>query len=244
MKRNHTISRLLSATLLTLAACACASAEAPVKISVRAAVNTSNISGTRMFNNVSGLQTNDWKTGFALGAVVDIRMTRRFYMQPGFYYDYNRCAYKTSISYPGVETGDVPVDIARHTDGTMTTSWFQIPVLASYRLNLKFVELQADFGPYIALGLGGSDDETVTTFSGDIPAETSPTIKTEAFGRGDDDRLENIDWGFKMGVGFLFARHYYVGAHYQIGARNIARAKEFLSKSHRYAWEFSIGYNF
>lgn len=231
--------------LLAIAALAMisAGAEAPVKVGVRVGVNSSNISGTRKVNNVSGLQSTRWKPGFALGAVVDIRVARHFWLQPGFYYDYNRSAYETSIEYPSTVNG-TPVTIARHSDGKLTTSWFQVPVLGSYRFNLKIMQVQADFGPYIALGLGGSDEETLQYFSGDIISETSPTIKTEAFGKGSDDRLENIDWGFKMGVGLLFARHYYVGAHYQIGARNIARAKQFLSKSHRYAWEVSIGYNF
>lgn len=228
---------------MSLVSLAVFAVEPPVKIGVRVGVNTSNISGTHKYNNVSGIQTTSWEAGFSAGAIVDIRMANHIYVQPGFYYMLNRSSYTTSIEISGINGESIPVDIARHSNGELTTSWFQIPVLFSYRWNFSFVELQGDFGPYFALGLSGKAKEEIRSFSGDI-TNTSATIETDAFGNGSSDLFYNKDWGFKMGIGGLFAKHYYVGIHYQIGARNLAQDKTSISKSHRYAWDFTIGYNF
>lgn len=240
------MKKLFLASVLLAASGFAAHAQMPVRIGVRAGVNTSSIGETRSgADAVTGFQKTAWKPGFMVGAVVDISMTSFLALQPGFFYDYRHSTYETMTEFsysPGA--GEPEASMARRANGSITTNWFHIPVLFSFRYSpLKALELQADFGPYMSLGLGGRDSYTVTDFSGDMPGSKSPKVKEDAFGKG-DARYFRADWGFKMGVGLEICKHYYVGVHYLAGARNIARNKAVVSKSDTRAWQFAVGYNF
>lgn len=229
-------------TLLSLAvmlpAAAFSQIPAPVFVGIRAGVNASNISETRVTPGMTTMHEPKWKNGFTLGAIVDIPVKHNFYLSPGFYYDYRHNDYTLQYKYLANDR-----DIIATTEGEVQTNWFQIPVLASYRIPVKFVQFQFDFGPYISLGLGGRD-KTTTHEIGHEQVLEPLTISTNAFGAGETSRYFNIDWGFDAGVGLLFARHYYIGAHYLIGLRNLALAKSVLSKARTRQWQLSIGYNF
>ncbi len=232
--------------LLLLPAMVDAAAQMPVRIGIRAGVNTSSIGETRTgVDAVNGFQKTAWKPGFSTGAVVDVPITSFFAIQPGFLFDYRHSSYNTSgeFTYTPAE-GEPQAILARHTKGEIRTSWFHVPVLFSFRYALlKALELQGDFGPYLSLGLGGHDTYTVTEFSGPLPTETTPKVKQPAFGKG-DGRYFRTDWGFKMGIGIEICQHYYIGAHYLAGVRNIARNKAVVRNSDTRAWQFTVGYNF
>ncbi|MCM1310738.1 MAG: PorT family protein [Bacteroides sp.] len=234
MKLKH----LLAALVAALPIIAVAESPAPVQVGIRVGVNTSNISETRITPGLTLSHTPHWKEGFTIGAIVDIPIKHNFYLTPGFYYDYRHNEYDMQYQFVANDR-----DIVAMTRGEVYTNWFQIPVLMSYRIPVKFVTFQFDFGPYISLGLGGRD-KTTTTEVGHEEIMEPMTIKTTAFGYGEDSRYFNIDWGFDFGVGLMFAKHYYIGVHYLIGARNLALSKKVLSKAHSHEWQFSIGYNF
>lgn len=237
MTKKILLSFLISATTLA------ATAEMPVRIGVRAGVNTSNISETRLMEGSECMLNPNWRCGFDFGAVVDIRMSSHVYLQPGFFYSYHNDAYKTSVAYIR-EIDGVPTRGAMQTDGRVLTSWFHIPILISYRYApVSILELQADFGPYLSYGLAGHDTASSIELVDGLPAMTYPEISTEAFGK-DDGQYFRIDWGFKLGLGFEFFKHYYFGAHYLIGARNIAKNKQVVSDAHSREWKFTLGYNF
>lgn len=242
MNRN-----IIGLTLLAASGFAASAQTMPVRVGVRAGINTSNIAETRTgADAVTGLQKSAWKTGLQAGAVVDIPMTSFLAIQPGFFFDLRRSSYTTMSEHHYVPApGDPEATMARRTSGTVTTGWFHVPVLFSFRYSPHSkLQLQADFGPYLSAGIGGRDSYTVTDFSGDIPATVeSPRIKQNCFGKG-DARYFRADWGFKMGIGVEICRHYYIGAHYLAGARNIARNKAVVSKSDTREWQFSLGYNF
>lgn len=241
MKVKHIVS-----SLILLASALGAQAQMPVRIGVRAGVNTSSIGEIRSGDALSAMRSSWWKPGFAAGAVVDVPMTSFLSIQPGFFFDYRHSSYQTSgeFSFTPLE-GKPPATIARHTKGNIYSSWFHIPVLFSFRVNLHSkLQLQADFGPYLSLGIGGHDAYTVTDYSGTLPTTPdSPTIKQPLFGKGSAEYFRT-DWGFKFGLGFEICRHYYIGAHYLAGVRNLARNKDMVRKTDTRAWQFSIGYNF
>lgn len=209
-------------------------AEMPLIVGVRAGYNTSNISDRR---TVLGGVTNDiktWKPGLTLGAVIDIPLGSRFYLSPAFSYDYRADDY--DLYFNADEGSQTQVH------GSVHTSWFQIPMLVSYRLGVKFLEFQFDAGPYIAYGLGGKDKFTVTEYTQDDGFKQSGLTKINAF--GNDGRYQNLDWGLDFGAGILVCKHYYVGAHYLVGCQNLAKDKDAISRAHSFQWQFSIGYNF
>ena len=234
MKLKH----IIVMAALALPAMAAAQLDAPLQVGIRLGVNTSNISETRISPGYTISHTPHWKTGFSAGAIVDIPLKSNFYLTPGFYYDYRHNEYDQQYQYKANDR-----DIVGMTRGEVSTNWFQIPILVSYRVPVKVVTFQFDFGPYIALGLGGRD-KTETVEIGHPEVMEPMVIKTTAFGYGDDARYFNIDWGFDFGFGMMFAQHYYVGVHYLIGARNLALNKQVLSNAHSHQWQFSIGYNF
>lgn len=239
MNLKRTIIAVASAIPLMMTA----QQKAPVKVGLRVGVNTSNISETRVPAGKTEIHEMSWKPGFNAGAIVDIPIKHNFYLTPGFYFDYRHDEYTLISTYP-IQTDGIKSEVAEHTQGSVTTNWFHIPMLVSYRIPLKIVEFQFDFGPYISLGLGGRDNEVIRQYNGDVPFMESSVIKHNAFGYGSDSRYFNIDWGFDIGVGMLFAKHYYVGVHYLLGARNLALNKDVIRKAHSRAWQFSIGYNF
>lgn len=234
MKLKH----ILLMAAAALPAIAAAKPGAPVQVGIRAGINTSNISETRVTPGLTLSHTPHWQAGFTAGAIVDIPLKHNFYLTPGFYYDYRHNDYDLQYKYQANNR-----DIIAMRRGEVYTSWFQIPVLMSYRVPVKFVAFQFDFGPYISLGLGGRDKTTTQEF-GHVEEMEPMSIKTTAFGHGDDARYFNIDWGFDFGFGLMFAQHYYIGAHYLIGARNLALNKQVLGNAHSHQWQFSIGYNF
>lgn len=225
----------------------CLSASAvtpPVKIGVRTGVNISKINETRLNDGaVPIMHTSESKPGFSIGAVVDVPISRHFALQPGFYYNYNQYNYSTSTQFARFEENELETRFARHVSGRMSTNWFQVPVLISYRLDLSFVEFQVDFGPYFAIGLGGTDKVTSQDFGNDL-ISSPETVKYNAFGHDKDARYKNYNWGFDFGVGLVFARHYYVGAHYLVGCPDISKAKTTVDKAHTSEWQICVGYNF
>ena len=232
---------ILACSLL-LGALATRAAEMPIKVGVRVGANTSVISETRIAPGFIVDHSTQWKPGFTAGAVVEIPMKRNFYLTPGFFFDYRHDDYRMVVTYPVVNDGVESLG-SLIVDGSVKTNWFQIPMLASYRIPLKVIDIKLDFGPYVALGLAGRDKFKEETYT-DATHLESMVITENTFGKGDDSRYFNIDWGFDVGVGFVIARHYYLGAHYLIGLRNLAQNKAVVSKAHSAQWQLSIGYNF
>ncbi len=236
------IKRLIMALCIGGAALA-ATAEAPVKIGVRAGLNTSNISETRVSDGLSTALRSNWKCGFLVGAVVDIPMTHKFYLQPGFFFNHRTNEYATA-SASKQEAGGEEIPVATFAEGHVTTNWFHIPMLVSYRVGLfDALEVQADFGPYLSYGLEGNDTYSLQEFIDGEAAMESPEISRPSFGKPDGQYFR-IDWGFKLGAGIKVLDHYYVGAHYLIGARNLARNRQLLSDAQSHQWQFVIGYDF
>lgn len=235
------LKQFILSSAIILACSGAQAADMPLRVGVRAGVNTSNITETRTAPGLIVDHRKHWEPGVNIGAIVDISMGKRFYLSPGFYYDYRHDTYSvySTSTPPIIDENNLPTFVI--TSGAVKTNWFHIPMLVSYRIPVKFVEFQFDFGPYISLGLSGHDKYQTTVYTQDDHSE-SMNIKEDAFGEA--GRYFNIDWGFDMGAGLLFANHYYIGAHYLIGARNIAQNRTAIRTAHTHQWQFSIGYNF
>lgn len=230
--------------ILTVAAALTARAEAPVNIGVRASLNSSNFHETRVYQGNSGMLSPNWRCGFNVGAVVDIPMTHSVFLQPGFYFSHRNDGYATSIAYVQRISDDTSAAAAMFANGHVSTNWFHIPVMVSYRFTpLKPIEIQCDLGPYISFGIGGHDTYTSYSFIDGIASATSPDIRRPSFGK-EDGQYHTIDWGFEIGAGIKVARHYYFGVHYLLGVRNLAKNLDMISRAHSREWQFTLGYDF
>lgn len=151
------------------------------------------------------------KVGFSIGGIADIKISENFYLQPGLYY-INK-GYSSSFKE----------DEYKYTQ-TTNLHYLEIPVLASYRHSINNdIELQGNFGPYIAVGLGGkikwSEKEDNEELNGNYPAFGVD----EKESRGD---LKRFDFGLSFGAGVTMKEHYYVGIKYDLGLLNMLNTKD------------------
>jgi len=214
----------------------------PFNVGVRVGVNTSNLSNN-MLDVVPGIHSSsvDWKAGFTGGVVVDIKMRNFFALQPGFFFE------TRSDSFQHVTVTDGDVTQMEIVDGDQSSSYFKIPVLASFRFLIgSNMEWQIEAGPYFSFGLGGNEKYSVLTAG---EPDSGSRYKRPLF--GDDGFVKSYDWGFKMGMGLVLMEHWYVGIHYEAGCRNVLKSSAYASNisfpdlsGHNKAWDFTIGYNF
>ncbi|MDE7456452.1 MAG: PorT family protein [Prevotella sp.] len=180
----------------------------PITFSVRAGINFANM--TLEAGKVS--YSPDTYTGFHAGVAVDFPLLESFYIQSGLYY-----------TVKGAKVEDFKEEL------TANPSYLEIPILASYRYNFsEAAQLQVNFGPYLAYGIGGK-----------IKYEYERTsVEEDVFG---DDAAKRFDAGLQIGAGVTIAQHYYVGCGYQFGLTDIGRdGIEVKNKN----FFISLGYQF
>lgn len=178
-------------------------ADQPVTFSIRGGVNFSNVTISDGGFSVSPKN----HTGFHAGVAVDFPLVESFYLQSGLYY-----------TVKGFKIG--------FADTKANSAYLELPILASYRYNFSdAVQLQVNFGPYLAYGVGGEYKNSIDG-------------KEDFFGY----QFKRFDMGLQVGAGFTFARHYYIGFAYEAGLVNIA--KNFDGKVKNSNFFISAGYQF
>ena len=240
---NCYMKNFLLTVIMMCAVSSISHAQTPLKLGLRAGLNISNI--TERHVSVGSLVDNaeNWGKGFVIGAVVDIPLSRYFALQPGFFYDRRTADFAASFTQD-VQTENGTISSLIHDEGTTTTNWFHVPMLVSYKFSpVKEFGIHLELGPYIALGVAGTCKYSNALVDGDAIATEVQEISVSAF-KGDDALYFDTDWGFKAGGGILLFEHYYLGAHYLFGLRNLAKNKQLVSKSHTREWQFTLGYNF
>ncbi len=215
--------------------------ESPLGLGVRVGVNTSNISNNYA-DAIDGYDwTNtSWKTGFTAGVVADLKLRNYIAIQPGFFFQSRNMDYRNMVT----EREEEGVSSMTSHDGHVRSYNFNIPIMVSLRLGLSSIlQARAEFGPYFAFGLGGNNKCTSTSVGIDGEFGTTETTKVDIY--GDKGYMRGFDWGFKMGVGFVFAKSYYLGIHYMAGCRNVYKQPESVRhdlKGHNKAWDVTFGY--
>lgn len=165
-----------------------------VTFGVRAGLNFANCSGD--------VEDTDGRLGFNAGVIADIPLMRSLYVQTGLYLSTKGA--KNEVSYDGEKLEE-----------TISPMYIQIPVLASYRYNFSdAAQLQVNFGPYFAYGVGGKAKEKYS-YAGE-------TDETENDVFGDGGLLNRFDCGLQVGTGFTFAKHFNVSFTYEFGLTNAA----------------------
>ena len=109
--------------------------QAQVSFGVHAGVNFQNING-KDYNGDK--LTNDLKTGFQGGVVVELPVAPDFYIQPGL-----------SFSTKGAK------EKQGEFTGKLSISYLELPIHFLYKPKLGSGKLIVGFGPYVAYGVGG-----------------------------------------------------------------------------------------
>ena len=193
--------------------------ETPFGLGVRLGLNASN--QTRSDHNLTS-NLDGWGTGFNAGAIFDLNIRNYISIQPGFFFE------SRSNNYTYIYNADINSNHKIEYGHTRHFS-FKIPIVASFRLNpADNVSLHLDLGTYFSYGFAGSDNGTV--------------IDKYTYEDGYFDNRNNFDFGFKMGMGLKFMKHYYAGIHYEAGVLDVWKDKALCGR-HK-AWTFTIGYDF
>lgn len=189
-----------------------------VTFGIRAGLNFANVSASSGEYSMSP----DSRTTFHVGVIADIPLMQSLYIQTGLYLQ--------NKGYKIEEDGDKE---------TAKPMYLEIPVLASYRYNFTdALQLQVNFGPYFAYGIGGKmkyewdGGDSDEDFFGDYDDEDSAGYK-------------RFNCGLQIGAGLTLSDHYYLGFAYQFGLTNIydtPSGYDYKEKDRN--WMISLGYNF
>lgn len=198
-------------------------ADQKIVIGIRAGLNISNMSAN-IDNEDPDL---DSKAGFRAGVSVDFPIVNSFYINSGLFYTTRGCK---SEYYDDEESEKL----------TLNAGYIELPVYASYRLNLApESQIQVNFGPYFAYGVNGKA-KTEYTYRGETESE-----KADLFGIGGEKcGFKRFDCGLGIGAGYTFQK-FYIGFEYQFGLVNIVDKKMWEEdKIKNKNFNISIGYNF
>lgn len=231
MKHKYSIAFLLSiGALPTLAAdfFSTEPADQLFNFGIRIGVNASN--RTFPSEKFTAWNVNSWGSGFDAGVVVNLNMREYISIQPGIFFESRSGNY--SYSQPYVNNKNESDNFIQL--GRLRTYNLIIPVMASFNFNIAdnlqwFVEA----GPYAQLKLHASDSNKIQII--DQPTPTSP-LKLEYA------KSKFADWGFKLGTGILFNKHYSFGIHYLAGFTKVWKSP--LEGGLNKAWTFTLGYDF
>lgn len=181
-----------------------------VRLGAKGGVNFANLGGD--------IDDADSRTGFHIGALVEIPVTERFSVQPEVLYSAQGAKYEES----GTELG---VDYLFRTD--LKLDYIQVPVMAKFYVAEGFA---IEAGPQIGF-LASSKAESESTIGG-------VTVKDE----GDIEDISSIDFGLGAGVSYRLPMGVFFGARYNHGLSNINDSGD--DKVNNSVFQLSAGYSF
>lgn len=208
-------------------------ADQGVTFGLRVGLNFANVSAK---SGRVGVEM-DSRTAFHVGVVTDIPIVKSLYVETGLYLQSKGAKYNYSDD---LEISGSPL-------------YLQIPLLLSYRYDFSDdVQLQVNFGPYFAYGIGGKmkltlwDDNSANSASYDFFGDDYSDELGILFDNA--TKFNRFDCGLQVGAGFTFAKHYYVGFAYEFGLTNMTDQPH-VRKDDKYSmknsnWMLGIGYNF
>ncbi len=209
-----------------------------ITLGARIGVNSSNLT---VKDDIYDLwNKNSWGTGFEIGAVADIHIREFLIIQPGIFFQ-SRSGNYTYASRFWVPTADENgviknegVDMVQY--GHHRNYNFNIPIIISGRFNIApKVKWMVDLGPYFNFLLNSTGTGSLYSLRYD-GLDNLPQLHAT------DSKRSKFDFGFKLGTGFRFFNHYYVGMHYLAGA--LTPWKNEGLGGHNKCWSFTAGYDF
>ena len=137
--------------------------------------------------------------GVRAGADADFSIgTSNFSFVPGLYWSMRKKGYSVEQSSQKIF------------EATDNSHWLSVPLRFAYNVSKGSENCQTQllFGPYVALGLGGT-----TT----LKSLETGTVKVGSFDEKNGLYDRRFDVGFNAGVNFIIKRHFIVGAFGEVG---------------------------
>ena len=172
-------------------------------IGVKGGLNIANMSMTLADNAYSP----DPLYGFHLGPVIDFNLHKNLFLNTGLLYSLK--------GYNLKNISNSTLGNASNLNGKAKISFFDIPLNLAYKIpfssKFKFV---VQGGPYVGLGLGGSEKNPQVISTGGLN-QTVPI--QDIYSRGN---LAKVDYGVGVGAGFEIGKMIY-SVSYDYGLRNL-----------------------
>jgi len=186
-------------------------------------------SDTKSSDNATTIIDNTATVGFKFGSVVNLGVSRFFYVQPGLMF-----------SQKGGEVNKSYYGYGNYTYSDMDIYklyYIELPVMFSLKIPAgNMLSLSLNAGPYFALGLSGKTN-TVSYVEG-IDTEIAKKFN-RAFSK---NNLRRFDSGLSIGGGIEF-ESIYVGTSYEFGFLDIARSSN-SNKAKNDVVSITVGYDF
>ncbi len=186
-----------------------------IRLGAKGGVNFSNIGG----DNNTGVDFKS-RTGFHIGALVEIPVSERFWVQPEVLY-----------TAQGSKTNEIKT-LGSTVEDKVNLDYIQVPVMAKYYV-VEGLSLEA--GPQIAFLVKAEGETSIETPIGD------GTI-TKDF---DKDNFSSIDFSMGVGASYRLDMGLFLGARYNFGFTDINDGAYSDSKKlNNSVFQLSAGYSF
>ncbi len=198
-------------------------------------VNFQNITGK---NNNGDKLENGLLTGFHAGVNINIPVAPDFYFQPGLLFSV-KGSKNNFYSPEGASAGDFTT--------TTKLSYIEMPLNLLYRPLLGKGHLLLGFGPYIAYGIGGSENTDLGTVSYERGVKFKGTV-TDPVDLLDNAYYKPFDAGANIFFGYELSMGVFLQVNAQLGLLKINPEYSSVTDNntayHNTGFGFSVGYRF
>jgi hypothetical protein len=163
------------------------------------------------------------KVGFHFGPIVGFTFTDWIGLQTG-----------TILSTKGFKWVEEPNDYEKYSL-TLNSLYLEIPVFVKFIIPAGGINILADVGPCLGIGMGGKWTDEYT-YEGDTDSDTEKID----WGSGDNDDLKRMDLGLHVGAGVQI-KFIIIGVHYNLGLMNVSPFTENGAKIANRTFGFSVG---
>ncbi len=216
LKINYFMKKLLVFAVLASFSLVATAQEETIRFGAKAGVNFASLNG-------DGTDDLDGRTGFHLGAVVEIPISEKFAFAPELVYSTQGAKFEESFEEGGIVFSE---------ESTLKFDYLNLPLIAKYYVGEGF---SIHAGPQIGFLLSAKDEGEVNN-NGEI-VEFDDDIK---------DGLKSVDFGLNFGAGYQLPAGIFFDARYNLGLTDLAddRPDGDDNKIKNGVVQISVGYKF
>lgn len=202
---------------------------AQISIAPEAGINLSGISIKDEDGNSQDISS---KVGARLGAYVNVRIAKGFFIQPGLLYSMKGGRESGTESLLGI-TVDYEMK--------MNLNYLEVPLNIGYDYDLgKAGGIFVTAGPYLGYGLSGKYKYTVSVSGVSVPDQSGEDDIN--FGSKENE-VKALDFGLNFGAGYRTPFGVYGRIQYGLGMTNLSNGNSDASFKNK-GWAFTVGYAF
>lgn len=176
-----------------------------------------NLNSLHHSDDIQTLKNN--MTGLKAGVALNLKIGNNLFLEPGVFFDMKNAKFNQS-------------DNGLVFERDFSLQYLTIPVNFLGQLPIGIGKIFVSAGPYIGLGLSGTQDFTVNGIS--------TTFEEEVFGKN-EHQLSQYDFGANIGVGYITPIGLYGRVQYGWGFNNLSNINQ--QQINLRSWQISLGWS-